>query len=174
MECYYSLKSEEDALCLYKNINYFQAQYLQKLFYMLPDNFNIRVYGICINNYNKILISKENYSGHSIVKFPGGGLEYGEGTIDCLKREFREELNVEIKIIEHFYTTDFYQLSAFNKNDQIISIYYTIELENQIIKSTNNININWLSLNELKADHFIFPIDQKVASMLLDSSQLNT
>ena len=140
---------------------------------MLPENFNLRVYGICINDHDKLLYSEETYSGHHIIKFPGGGLEYGEGTHDCLKREFREEFNAEIKIIEHFYTTDFYQRSAFNKKDQIISIYYIIELENNIEKSPDNINVNWLSLSELKADHFTFPIDQKVASMLLDSSQLN-
>ena len=144
-----------------------------KISKMLPENFNLRVYGIYINDHNELLYSEETYSDYNIIKFPGGGLEYGEGTHDCLKREFMEEFNIEIKIIEHFYTTDFYQRSAFNKKDQIISIYYIIELENNIVKTPENINVNWLSLSELKADYFTFPIDQKVASMLLDSSQLN-
>lgn len=36
------------------------------------------------------------------MKFPGGGLEYGEGVLECLHREFDEELNVKIDVIEHF------------------------------------------------------------------------
>ena len=140
---------------------------------MLPDNFNLRVYGLCFNNNNELLISEETYNGRRIIKFPGGGLEYGEGTHDCLKREFKEEFNMEINIIKHFYTTDFYQRSAFNENDQIISIYYIIDIKNDTIKAPCNIKIKWISLKSLKPDHFTFPIDQKVADILLDSYQLN-
>lgn len=89
--------------------------------------FNIRVYGILINGENQILVSDEFIRGAYITKFPGGGLEFGEGTRDCLQREFMEEMNLKVKITEHIYTTDFYQLSAFNPNHQIISIYYFVE-----------------------------------------------
>lgn len=86
--------------------------------------FNIRVYGILINDKNEVLVSDEFIRGMKITKFPGGGLELGEGTRDCLKREFLEEMNLRVEIGEHIYTTDFYQESAFRKGDQIISIYY--------------------------------------------------
>jgi ADP-ribose pyrophosphatase YjhB (NUDIX family) len=88
--------------------------------------FNVRVYGL-LQFENKILLADEIIKGMYITKFPGGGLEFGEGTIDCLKREFLEELNQPIKNIRHFYTTDFFQVSAFNPNHQIISIYYLAE-----------------------------------------------
>ncbi len=89
--------------------------------------FNIRVYGILINEKKQVLVSDEFIRGKYYTKFCGGGLEKGEGTIDCLKREFMEEMNLPVEILEHFYTTDFYQQSAFNPAHQIISIYYIVK-----------------------------------------------
>ncbi len=86
--------------------------------------FNIRVYGILINEDHQVLVADEYIRGGYYTKFPGGGLEFGEGTRDCLKRELKEELGIESEIGEHIYTTDYYQLSAFNPDHQIISIYY--------------------------------------------------
>jgi 8-oxo-dGTP diphosphatase len=86
--------------------------------------FNIRVYGILINENKQVLVSDEFIRGMQITKFPGGGLEFGEGTRDCLKREFMEEMNLNVEVGDHIYTTDFFQMSAFNKEHQIISIYY--------------------------------------------------
>ena len=89
--------------------------------------FNIRVYGILINEKQQILISDEFIRGAYITKFPGGGLEFGEGTRECLAREFIEEMQLKVKVTDHIYTTDFYQQSAFNAAHQIISIYYFAE-----------------------------------------------
>jgi 8-oxo-dGTP pyrophosphatase MutT (NUDIX family) len=86
--------------------------------------FNIRVYGILIGENKQVLVSDELIRGDYITKFPGGGLEFGEGTRDCLKREFMEEMNLEIRVGDHIYTTDYFQMSAFNPALQIISIYY--------------------------------------------------
>jgi ADP-ribose pyrophosphatase YjhB (NUDIX family) len=88
--------------------------------------FNIRVYGILINEQKQVLVSDEYIRGGYYTKFCGGGLEHGEGTRDCLKREFMEEMNLKVEIGNHLYTTDFYQQSAFNPGDQIISIYYYV------------------------------------------------
>jgi len=96
-----------------------------------PGSFNLRVYGVLINEQKQVLVSDEYIRGSYYTKFPGGGLELGEGTRDCLKREFKEEMDLEIEVAEHLYTTDFYQVSAFNPAHQIISIYYLVRaLEN--------------------------------------------
>lgn len=89
--------------------------------------FNIRVYGILVNEKKQVLVSDEFIRGNYYTKFCGGGLEKGEGTIDCLKREFIEEMNLKVEITGHLYTTDFYQQSAFNPAHQIISIYYYVK-----------------------------------------------
>jgi 8-oxo-dGTP diphosphatase len=86
--------------------------------------FNIRVYGILLDENKRVLVSDEFIRGNYYTKFPGGGLEMGEGTRDCLKREFKEEMNLDVSVTEHIYTTDFFQMSAFNPDHQIISIYY--------------------------------------------------
>jgi 8-oxo-dGTP diphosphatase len=89
--------------------------------------FNIRVYGILLNENNDILVADEYIRGQYYTKFPGGGLEFGEGTRDCLVREFMEEMNLRVTVTDHIYTTDYFQMSAFNPSHQIISIYYYVK-----------------------------------------------
>ena len=88
--------------------------------------FTIRVYGLLITEDNKILVSDEFIRGNYYTKFPGGGLEFGEGTRECLAREFMEEMNLKVKVGEHLYTTDFFQISAFDNTHQLVSIYYWV------------------------------------------------
>lgn len=87
---------------------------------------NVRVYGILMQEDKRVLVSDEFIRGSYITKFPGGGLEFGEGTRDCLVREFMEEMDLKVEIGRHLYTTDFYQRSAFNPDHQILSIYYEV------------------------------------------------
>ena len=94
--------------------------------------FNIRVYGILSGKNREVLVSDEFIRGNQYTKFPGGGLEFGEGTRDCLKREFFEEMALDVRVAEHLYTTDFFQMSAFNPEHQIISIYYRVEALEEI------------------------------------------
>src|SRR4051812_14246959 len=88
--------------------------------------FNVRVYGLLINDNEQILISDEQEYGMQFTKFPGGGLEFGEGLLEGLKREFVEECNAEVEVLRHFYTTDFFVKSAFN-DSQVISVYYMVK-----------------------------------------------
>lgn len=94
--------------------------------------FNLRVYGILLGKNKEVLVSDEFIRGSRYTKFPGGGLEFGEGTRDCLKREFMEEMNLSVRVTDHLYTTDFFQMSAFNPEHQIISIYYRVEALEEI------------------------------------------
>src|SRR5687768_5937786 len=88
--------------------------------------FNVRVYGILINEKKQVLVCDELIKGKKYTKFPGGGLEHGEGTRDCLVREFMEEMNLKVEVLEHIYTIDYYQQSAFFPDHQIISIFYRV------------------------------------------------
>lgn len=143
-----------------------------------PGNFVIRVYGIILNR-NKVLISDEFQLGIRMTKFPGGGLEFGEGTIDALQREIREECNEqEICNIRHFYTTDFFQKALFYENKQLLSIYYLAELAEPINfriaelpfdfqeDKNGNQSFRWIEIKKLNEADFTFPIDKFVASKL--------
>jgi 8-oxo-dGTP diphosphatase len=147
--------------------------------------FNVRVYGLLINEHNELLITDEQEYGMRFTKFPGGGLELGEGLTEGLKREFMEECAVEIVILSHFYTTDFYVKSAFN-DTQVISVYYLVrnisdltfpiktkvfdfdkvegegEGDGDLLQS-----FRWLKLNEISAADFTFPTDKHVAELLI-------
>ena len=151
--------------------------------YSLPRPiFNVRIYGILIDQ-ERLLVSDEFHQGRNITKFPGGGLQFGEGTIDALKREFKEELDLEIDIIEHFYTVDFFQPSAFDATQQVISIYYLIKSadvesikvadEKYVFTNTEDgaQSMRWVSLNLLQDTEFTFEIDQQVARLINEKFQ---
>src|SRR5258707_428143 len=141
--------------------------------------FNVRVYGLLINDNNEILISDEQEYGMRFTKFPGGGLEYGEGLIEGLKRGFIEECNAEIEIISHFYTTDFFVKSAFN-DSQVISIYYKVKNLNNLDLTIKTLvfdfdgegdilqSFRWVKLTDLRLDDFLFPTDQHVVKLLMN------
>jgi 8-oxo-dGTP diphosphatase len=98
----------------------------------LPSCFTIRVYALLINSDNEVLVTDEFQLEMKMTKFPGGGLNFGEGTIECLKRELLEECSQEIMDIEHFYTTDFYQKALYWENYQLVSIYYLARLNEPV------------------------------------------
>ncbi|MBS7563068.1 NUDIX domain-containing protein [Mucilaginibacter sp. Bleaf8] len=139
--------------------------------------FNVRVYGLLINDNQQILLSDEQEYGQRFTKFPGGGLEYGEGLIDGLKREFLEECNLPIEITDHFYTTDFFVKSAFN-DSQIVSVYYKVRPLAPIGFVTKEQPFDfdgtqeplqafrWKKLTDLQPQDVTFPIDQYVIDLI--------
>jgi len=141
-------------------------------------HFNIRVYGLIINKHNDILVSDEYMLNRYMTKFPGGGLHFGEGPEDCIKREALEEFSQEIEIIEHFYTTGFFQKAEFFEDHQLISIYYRIRfIEPPAFKISDKpydfpaqINesqsFRWLPVNTMNINEFTFPVDRKVAEIV--------
>jgi 8-oxo-dGTP diphosphatase len=139
-------------------------------------NFNLRVYGLLINSKNEILVSDERRSGISFTKFPGGGLEFGEGLSEALIREFSEEMGIEITVEDLFYVNDFFQISAFNEDHQLLSFYYIInyshtdkigKLEYTYPLYEDGEKQRWVAISELHEDNFTFPIDKKVIQKLI-------
>ena len=136
--------------------------------------FNPRVYGIIRNSKGQVLISDECRNGNSFTKFPGGGLEFGEGLVDCLERELKEELNISASIGDLFYVNDFYQQSAFRTSDQLISFYYEVTAYSGEIKVTNHTipvteegeKFRWVRVEDLSSEMMTFAIDKIVVEKL--------
>ncbi|MEJ7611826.1 MAG: NUDIX domain-containing protein [Ferruginibacter sp.] len=145
----------------------------------------IRVYGILINAQHQVLVSDEYIRGMYITKFCGGGLEEGEGTKDCLVREFMEEMHLKIAVGKHIYTTDFFQPSAFRTGDQIISIYYYVDPLEDITAPLRSVpfafddremkmyeetgeteTFRFINREDFNENCLTFPIDKIVAGMI--------
>jgi ADP-ribose pyrophosphatase YjhB (NUDIX family) len=144
----------------------------------LIKHFNIRVYGILLNERAEILLSDEYVLDRKMTKFPGGGLHFGEGPEDCMKREALEEFGQEIEIVGHYYTTGFFQRALFYKDHQLISIYYLIKLRESpkfrisdrpfdfpsLVNGSQS--FRWADLYSLREEELSFPIDRLVLAML--------
>lgn len=137
--------------------------------------FNVRVYGLLINENKEVLLSDEFEYNRQFTKFPGGGLELGEGLIDGLKREFMEECQTAIEVVSHFYTTDFYEMSSFN-DSQVISIYYLVR-ESHPLPLTYKTSVfdfdpdstqsfRWAKIATLEPSDVTFKTDQIVVQLL--------
>lgn len=144
-----------------------------------PDKFIIRVYAIILDPSGEyVLLSDEFQLGMKMIKFPGGGLEFGEGPLECLQREAKEELGQELIDIHHFYTTDFYQKARFYENAQLISIYYlarpsdpdALDISEKAFDFPEELegsrSFRWCSLGDLTNENLTFPIDRKAAELL--------
>jgi 8-oxo-dGTP pyrophosphatase MutT (NUDIX family) len=137
--------------------------------------FNIRVYGLLVHN-EKVLLVDECVAGSRITKFPGGGLELGEGPEECVVREFREETGFQVQVVSHVYTTGFFQPSAFNSEDQIVSIYYQVACRDgrspevfdipyeSHSAGENILDFRWFPLDAINLDEVSLPIDRYVVT----------
>jgi 8-oxo-dGTP pyrophosphatase MutT (NUDIX family) len=142
--------------------------------------YNIRVYALIINDRKEILLSDEYQLDMKMVKFPGGGMEHGEGTIDCLQREAMEEFGQSLVNIRHYYTTDYYQPALFFKDTQLVSIYYLADFSGEIrfrlsskpfdIQEMKNGQqfFRWVPLSGVVEEDLTFPVDRKVIRLLKD------
>lgn len=139
---------------------------------------NLRVYGVLVNDKKQVLVSDERiyYNNLEVTKFPGGGLELGEGTRDCVIRECKEEIGIDVEVVDHIYTTDFFQQSAFNPEHQIVSVYYLIRPLDPLDLPVNNGTaiypeqvseifrfVDWEYFNE---SVMTLPIDKVVAQLV--------
>ncbi|MFN3315383.1 MAG: NUDIX domain-containing protein, partial [Raineya sp.] len=88
----------------------------KKCFLMIDDeilrNFGnhlrVRVCGICIENDKILLIKHKNIGKQGYLwSPPGGGLQFGESVVDCLKREFMEETNLKIEVKRFLFVHEF-------------------------------------------------------------------
>jgi len=146
---------------------------------VIPTRFNVRAYFILLNEAkDAVLVSDELIFGNAYTKFPGGGVDFGEGPADTVVREAMEEMKQPIEVTGHFYTTDFYLPSFFHPADQIISIYYSARMigPQQFTAASiafdfkqriyNEESFRWVHLSAIREDMFHFAADKKVATLL--------
>jgi ADP-ribose pyrophosphatase YjhB (NUDIX family) len=145
--------------------------------------YNIRVYAIIMKGRYKVLLSDEYMMDMKMTKFPGGGMNFGEGPADAMFREAMEEFGQEIRIIRHYYTTDFFQRSMFFPDHQLISIYWLVRFDRPVkfrisdkpfdfaeLKNGNQ-SFRWCDIRQIQTEDLTFPIDRIVLNMLKNDVQ---
>lgn len=137
--------------------------------------FNLRVYGI-LKHEGHVLISHESFRGFDFHKFPGGGVEWGEGLEETLQREFQEELSLSIEVEELLFLNRDFLPSKFFKEDQVVVFYFLIHtkkplpkkyLKDQFIANEDDIKFKWAKLDESLIKWFSLPKDIEVAKLLV-------
>lgn len=111
---------------------------------VLPKRFNVRVYFLLIagasdatlarsaaglDPEDEVLVSDEVIAGRNCTKWPGGGLEFGEGPRECALREAREELGQDIVLGPLVHATGTFVRSAWRPEEQVLCHYYLARLE---------------------------------------------
>lgn len=142
--------------------------------------FNIRVYQLIMNKRNQVLISDEMFLKQKLIKYPGGGLEFGEGVMDCFQREAMEELGQSLLNTELFHVTEPFIPTKFFAHKQLIAIYYTAELSAPEALKVSTVpfdfvgdedgtqSFRWVDLIDLPNENFTFETDVLVAQKLKD------
>lgn len=137
--------------------------------------FNLRAYGI-LKRDHQVLITYESFKNYDFHKFPGGGVEWGEGLEETLQREFEEELSIGVEVGELFYVNRDFLPSKFFKEDQIFVFYFWIQLKeplpqrflkDEFTANEAHILFKWVDLDEKLIDFFSLPKDIEVAKRLV-------
>lgn len=141
-----------------------------------PDSITIRVYGLLMHE-GRILLSRENIADNLYTKFPGGGLELGEGISDCLQREFREEVDISLSQWKLFHLNENFLASAFHQAKQVLSIYFRVwSDEIRKIKTGDPDKtplprpadqvLYWADVQEIQKEPISLPVDVQVVQLL--------
>ena len=105
----------------------------------------IKVSGPVIIENNKVLLTKDRKD--NFWKFPGGGVEPGESTIETCQREAKEEMGIELKIIKELQSVIVDRPR--NLNARVILHHYLAERIGKIKSGEEIIKWDWFDIDNL-------------------------
>ena len=136
----------------------------------------VRVYGFLEDAQGRVLVSAERFRGIPLVKYPGGGVEWGEGIHEALVREFQEELQLDVAVGELVFFNEFSVVSAFDPEVQVFSFFYRVTAVGPMSFATHSAvavpdeegeRAVWVSKAELAHIPFTYPIEQEATKAFL-------
>ena len=121
------------------------------------------------NGQDQILIDRRRQEGllGGLWEFPGGKIEPGETMQDCIRREIREELGIEIEVGDHLITVD----HAYTHFRVTLNVYHCRRLsgEPQPLECDQ---VRWVTLDEI--DQYPFPKANTKIIEALKQSKIST
>lgn len=121
-----------------------------------------KVVAAIIKEKDQLLIAQRHSKDPLAGKweFPGGKLESGETPEECLVREIREELRVEVEI------GSFYDDNVYGFKDQAIHLlFYWAEITNGEVTPVVHDDVKWITIKELARFDFA-PADIPIVKRL--------
>lgn len=112
----------------------------------VPENCYVMMSYALIKNNNKYLLEQATARSNNTLAIPGGHVLAGEDGLTGLKRELKEELNLENINIKHLDTI------IYPYNSYIFNIYLIedkIDIEKLEYQEEEVMNINWYSRDEI-------------------------
>lgn len=94
-------------------------------------------------------------------EFPGGKVEEGETLEECIVRECKEELDVDIRVLGKFGRTNYSYASK-----ELFFTFFTAEIVGGEISVNVHEQIKWVSIAELK-DYTFCPADIEVVERII-------
>jgi 8-oxo-dGTP diphosphatase len=118
-----------------------------------------------VQDEGKILLAQRRKDSHQGLKweFPGGKLEFGESPEECLVREIREELDINIRVKGIFQV-----VSHIYGERQVILLCYLCHLDQGQIKPKECHDFRWVEKQDL-IKYDLAPADIPVARQLARS-----
>ena len=111
-------------------------------------DFRETCFGICEKDGKILLTQKVSKNETSLV---GGGIENGESHLDCLKREFKEEVGCVISSIKELCDVDCYWLAAGKYPLRSLAHFYIVDVENEQFKPIEEGHKPlWVYIDQLK------------------------
>ena len=112
----------------------------------IPENCYVMMSYALIKNNDKYLLEGATARSNNTLAIPGGHILAGEDGITGLKRELKEELNLEHLNIKHLDTI------IYPYNNYIFNIYLIedeIDINNIVYDFSEVVNINWYTKKEI-------------------------
>ena len=137
--------------------------------------FTARCYALIVSDTGRLLVMKERWRDVDLNKLPGGGLELGEGLLECLNRELKEEFaRFEPCQWSHLHTPTHYFTSQFRPDEQLLLTYFKavapVKEQRWALnpeESENLLGIEWLSLRKENRSWFTLESDRDAFDKLV-------
>ena len=123
--------------------------------------------GVISNHRGEILIDRRLNSGEmgGLWEFPGGKIEPNETVEDCIKREIKEELGIDVLVEERLIAIE----HQYPKFKVTLFVHYCHHLEG-IPQTRECEEVRWVNISEL--DRYTFPkANYEIITLLQSSSR---